>query len=134
MRGLLIGAILVAAGLMPPAALAQAAPPPNEIKRYPATPLEGDATREVRMQSNTMPPGGGNAFHRHPGDQWTLVQEGEVTLTVKGQPPRVLKAGDSVYTPRGVVHRNQNLSDKPVRVIEILIVDKDKPQVERVQD
>jgi quercetin dioxygenase-like cupin family protein len=138
MRGLLMAGIVATVGLTaaltPQVARAQAAPPANDIKRYLVSPLEGDATREVRMQSNTMPPGGGNNFHRHPGDQWALVQEGEVTFTVKGQPPRLLKAGDSVYTPRGVVHRNQNLSDKPVRLVEIVIIDKDKPQTEQVKD
>ena len=61
----------------------------------------------------TMPPGAGNQFHRHPGDQWTAVQEGEVTFTVKGEPPKVLKAGESNHVPRGTVHRQQNLTDKP---------------------
>jgi quercetin dioxygenase-like cupin family protein len=60
------------------------------------------------------------------------VQEGEVTFTIKGQAPRTLKAGDSVYIPRGTVHRNQNLTDKPARSIELVIIDKDKPQAEAV--
>ena len=41
-----------------------------------------------------------------------------------------LKVGDSVYIPRGTVHRNQNLTDKPARSIELVIIDKDKPQSE----
>jgi mannose-6-phosphate isomerase-like protein (cupin superfamily) len=60
------------------------------------------------------------------------VQEGEATFTVKGEAPRILKAGESVYVPRGTVHRNQNLSNKPVRSIELNITDKDKPQTEPV--
>jgi quercetin dioxygenase-like cupin family protein len=67
------------------------------------------------MQSVTAPPGSGNQFHRHPGDQWTAIQEGEITFTVKGQAPVVLKAGDSNYVPRGTIHRQQNLTDKPAR-------------------
>jgi quercetin dioxygenase-like cupin family protein len=133
MRHLVIAGALVAAGLIPGSALAQTAPQ-NVVTRYLVSPLEGDATREVRMQSVVIPPGGGNAFHRHPGDQWALVQEGEVTFTIKGQAPRVLKAGDSVHIPRGTVHRNQNLGDKPVRSVEIVILDKDKPQTEAVAD
>jgi len=50
----------------------------------------------------------------------------------QGQAPRTLKAGDSVYIPRGTVHRNQNLTDKPARSIELVIIDKDKPQAEAV--
>ena len=60
------------------------------------------------------------------------MQEGEVTLTIKGQEPRTLKVGDSVYIPRGTVHRNQNLTDKPARSIELNIMDKDKPALELV--
>jgi hypothetical protein len=37
-----------------------------------------------------IPAGAGNQFHRHPGDQWWAVQEGEVTHTIKGQSPRVV--------------------------------------------
>src|SRR5262245_60318927 len=109
-------------------------PPRNVNTPYAAAnpaPLEGDPTREVRMLSLVLPPGAGNEFHRHNGDQWGLVQEGEVTFTIKGQEPRVLKAGDSVYIPRGTIHRNQNLGDKPARSVEILIVDKGKQLVIR---
>jgi quercetin dioxygenase-like cupin family protein len=97
-------------------------------------PLEKDPTREVGLQSVTMPPGAGNQFHRHPGDQWTAVQEGEVTFTVKGKPPQVLKVGDYNYVPRGTVHRQQNLSGKPARYIEMRIFDKDKPASEEVKE
>jgi oxalate decarboxylase/phosphoglucose isomerase-like protein (cupin superfamily) len=37
-----------------------------------------------------------------------------------------------VYIPRGTVHRNQNLSGQPVRTVELMIVDKDKPHTEPV--
>src|SRR5258708_5345855 len=136
MRSLVVTGVVVAAlGMVSNAAFSQSPPAlQNQVTRYLVSPLEGDGTREVRMQSVTMPPGGGNAFHRHPGDQWALVQEGEVQFTIKGQPPRVLKAGDSVHIPRGTVHRNQNLGDKPSRSIEVVILDKDKPQLELVPD
>ena len=128
----------IAAGLAAAAAWSQtpapgsAQAPALQNTRYFTMPLEKDPTREVGLQSVTMPPGAGNQFHRHPGDQWTAVQEGEVTFTVKGEPPRVLKAGESNYVPRGTVHRQQNLSDKPARYIEMRIFDKDKPAAEQV--
>ena len=109
------------------------APAPNpNVTVYYTTPLENDASRFVRLQSVIIPPKTGNNFHRHPGDQWAAVQEGEVTLTIQGQEPRTLKAGDTAYIPRGTVHRNQNLTDKPARSIELNIMDKDKPPVEQV--
>jgi quercetin dioxygenase-like cupin family protein len=114
---------------------AAASEPPGsgfQPKPYFEMPLEKDPTRQVRLQSVVIPPGAGNQFHRHPGDQWWAVQEGEVTYTVKGQTPRVLKAGDYIYVPRGTVHRNQNLTNRPARSIELNITDKDKPQTEPV--
>ena len=56
------------------------------------------------------------------------VIEGEITFTVKGQEPRVLKTGDFIYIPRGTVHRNENKSNRPARTVELLIMDKGKPQ------
>ena len=131
MNRLVIPAVLAATGMLAAAAWSQNTPA-FQNHRYFATPLEKDPTREVGLQSVTMPPGAGNQFHRHPGEQWTAVQEGEVTFTVKGEPPKVLKAGDSNYVPRGTVHRQQNLTDKPARYIEMRIFDKDKPAAEQV--
>ena len=134
MNRMLIPAVLVATAIVTPAAWSQQAAPQLQNNRYFLMPLEKDPTREVGLQSVTMPPGAGNQFHRHPGDQWTAVQEGEVTFTVKGEPPKVLKAGDSNYVPRGTVHRQQNLTDKPARYIEMRIFDKGKPASEAVTD
>jgi hypothetical protein len=39
-----------------------------------------------------------------------------------------------VYIPRGTVHRNQNMTDKPARSIELNIMDKDKPALELVTE
>src|SRR5215472_11811251 len=126
MNKLMLPAIIVAAGAVSTSAPAQSPAPTFQNNRYFATPLEGDPTREVGMQLVTAPPGSGNPFHRHPGDQWTAIQEGEITFTIKGQPPVVLKAGDGNYVPRGIIHRQQNLSDKPARYVVINIFDKGK--------
>jgi quercetin dioxygenase-like cupin family protein len=120
MNRLIIPAMLVATGLLATAAWSAPAAPQLQNKRYFTMPLEKDPTREVGLQSVTMPPGAGNEFHRHPGDQWTAVQEGEVTFTIKGKPPQVLKAGDYNYVPRyrppptesqrqaGALHRDED--------------------------
>jgi quercetin dioxygenase-like cupin family protein len=134
MNKLIIAALVAATGVGATAAWSQTAAPTVQNKRYFTMPLEKDPTREVGLQTVTMPPGAGNEFHRHPGDQWTAVQEGEVTFTIKGQAPQVLKAGDSNYVPRGVIHRQQNLSDKPARYIEMRIFDKGKPASEVMKD
>ena len=135
MNKLIIPAVIVACGIIAAAALSQQAQPPAsgfQAKPYFQMALEKDPSRLVRLQSVVIPPGAGNQFHRHPGDQWWAVQEGEVSFTVKGQPPRLMKAGDFVYVPRGTIHRNQNLSKSPARSIELNITDKDKPPTEQV--
>ena len=136
MNKLMIPVVLAATGMLAAPAWSQApaAAPALQNNRYFTMPLEKDPTREVGLQSVTMPPGAGNTFHRHPGDQWTAVQEGEVTFTVKGQPPKVLKVGDWTYVPRGTVHRQQNLSDKPARYIEMRVFDKGVPAAEQVAE
>src|SRR3981189_3825253 len=132
MNRVVIPPLLLAPATAATAAWSQATTPPFQNNRYFATPLEKGPAREGGMQSVTMPPGAGNQFHRHPGDQWTAGQEGEVTFTIKGQPPQVLKAGDSNHVPRGTIHRQQNLTDKPARYIEMRIFDKDKSASEQV--
>ena len=134
MNKLIVPAVLVTTSMVVAAAWSQTpAPAPNpNVKIYFTNPLEKDDSRIVRLQSVIIPPHEGNNFHRHPGDQWSAVQEGEVTLTVQGQAPRTLKVGDSAYIPRGTIHRNQNLTDKPARTIELNIMDKDKPLLEPV--
>ncbi|PYS17423.1 MAG: hypothetical protein DMG17_09740 [Acidobacteria bacterium] len=135
MNKLIVPSIIVASGMVAAAALSQQARPPAsgfQAKPYFEMPLEKDPSRVVRLQNVVIPPGAGNQFHRHPGDQWWAVQEGEVTFTVKGQQPRVMKPGEFVYVPRGTIHRNQNLSKLPARSIELNITDKDKPQTEQV--
>jgi quercetin dioxygenase-like cupin family protein len=97
--------------------------------RFFTTALDKDPSREVQMQMQLhLPNRQGNGFHSHNGDQWEVVVEGEITFTVKGQPPKVLKAGEFVYIPRGTIHRNENKSNAPTRAIELLIKDKGKPQ------
>jgi len=134
MKKSIIAALLAVTCMLAPAAWSQATMAGRQTIRYFTTPLEKDPTREVEMVSIAVPPGAGNEFHRHYGDQWTAVQEGEVTFTVKGQPPVVLKAGDSNYVARGTVHRQQNLSDKPARYIVMNIFDKGKPTAEPVPE
>jgi quercetin dioxygenase-like cupin family protein len=124
--------VLLATCMFAATAWPQATTPARQTIRYFTAPLEKDPTREVEMVSITVPPGAGNEFHRHPGDQWTAVQEGEVTFTIKGQPPVVLKAGESNYVPRGIIHRQQNLSDKPARYVVTNVFDKGKLAAEPV--
>ena len=103
--------------------------------RFFTTALDKDPTRDVALQMQLhLPNRQGNGFHTHNGDQWEVVVEGEITFTVKGQTPRVLKSGEFVYSPRGTIHRNENKSNVPTRTLEIMVRDKDAEQTVRVAD
>lgn len=136
MNKLIVPATILATGMVAAAALSQPSTPNSQFRPTPyfQMPLEKDPSRVVRMQNVTIPAGASNQFHRHPGDQWWTVQEGEITYQVRGEAPRTLKPGDWVYVPRGTIHRNQNLSNAPARAVELNITDKDVPQTEQVRD
>ena len=123
---LVVGSFATVASAQTPAAAPSG---PAYSKKFFTTALEKDPSRVVQMQMQLhLPNRPGNGFHSHNGDQWEVVVEGEITFTVKGQPPKVLKAGEFVYIPRGTIHRNENKSNAPTRAIELLIKDKGKPQ------
>jgi quercetin dioxygenase-like cupin family protein len=103
MNKLIIPAVIVAIAAASPGAWSQAPGPNPDAKTYYTTPLENDASRVVRLRAVTFAARADSGFHRHNGDQWNTVQEGEVTLTIKGQQPRTLKVGDYAYLPRGTV-------------------------------
>jgi quercetin dioxygenase-like cupin family protein len=65
--------------------------------------------------------------HTHPGDEISYVMEGEVELLIDGQPPRVVKAGESFVIPAGTVHDAHNGSAAPVRLVGVYVVEKGKP-------
>jgi quercetin dioxygenase-like cupin family protein len=64
--------------------------------------------------------------HSHFGTETGYVLEGETTLLIDGQPPKVVKAGDSYVIPAGAVHDAKS-GATPVRVLATYIVEKGKP-------
>ena len=66
------------------------------------------------------------ARHTHPGVESNYVVSGGGTLSVKGQPDRLLKPGDGVQIPPEVPHSLRNGPEK-TRLAITYIVEKDKP-------
>ena len=64
----------------------------------------GVAGREIVIGTAQIPSGTGIGFHTHPGDEIGYVLKGTLTLKTRGQPDRVLHAGDSFFNVRGAVH------------------------------
>jgi quercetin dioxygenase-like cupin family protein len=83
--------------------------------------------REAVIARVEVAPGARAGRHTHPGDEISYVLEGQAELLVDGQPPRVVKAGESFVIPAGVVHDAHNAGDVPIRLVGVYVVEKGKP-------
>lgn len=83
--------------------------------------------REAVVARVDVAAGGKSGRHTHPGDEISYVLEGDLDLLVDGQPPRLVKAGESFVIPAGVVHDAHNNSSIPVKLVGVYVVDKGKP-------
>lgn len=72
-------------------------------------------------------PGGAIGRHTHPGEELSVVLEGQLLLEVDGQPARTLKAGESFFIPAGVVHAGKNTGKGKAVVLATYVVEKGKP-------
>src|SRR5262249_60235315 len=68
-------------------------------------------------------PGGVAGKHTHPGEELGYVVEGTLELMIEGQPPRIVKAGESFFVPAGVVHDGRNVGKGPAKVLTTYIVE-----------
>lgn len=66
------------------------------------------------------------ARHTHPGVETGYLLSGGGTLSVRGQPDRELKAGDSYLVPAEVPHAFMN-GNAPAKLLVTYVVDRDKP-------
>lgn len=85
------------------------------------------AGREAVVARVEVAPGARAGRHTHPGDEISYVLEGQVELLIDGQPPRVVKAGEALVIPAGVVHDAHNAGDATVRLLAVYVVEKGKP-------
>jgi quercetin dioxygenase-like cupin family protein len=83
--------------------------------------------KEAVVAKVEIAPGAGAPRHTHPGDEISYVTEGQVELLIDGQPPRLIKAGESFVVPAGTVHGAHNAGDVPARLIGVYVVEKGKP-------
>jgi len=83
--------------------------------------------REAVVARVEVAPGARAGRHTHPGDEISYVLEGESELLVDGQPPRIVKAGESFVIPAGVVHDAHNAGTVPTKLVGVYVVEKGKP-------
>jgi quercetin dioxygenase-like cupin family protein len=83
--------------------------------------------REAVVARVEVAPGAKAGRHTHPGDEISYVLEGEATLLIDGQAPRIVKAGESFVIPAGVVHDAHNDGSAPIKLVGVYVVEKGKP-------
>ncbi|AKS35524.1 cupin domain-containing protein [Mycolicibacterium goodii] len=85
-----------------------------------------------------FPPGDpGTPPHRHSGPAFGYVLEGEMLFELEGEPPRVVRAGETFWEPGGdVIHYQDgnNRADVPVRFTVTMFCAPDKPMLVLVDD
>lgn len=85
------------------------------------------APQQVVFLERTFAPGQSSGLHIHHGVEMNVVIAGEVRVTVQGQPPRVMREGDSITIAREVPHEAVNTGTVPARIIITYVVDKGRP-------
>jgi len=117
------GLILLAVGMAAGTVLARedASPAKVAAQHVLTAPLEGVPGKEVDIEIYTFPPGSSVPWHIHPdAHEFDHQIQGTLTLEVKGEPPRDLKAGDSIYLKPNVVHRGWNKSTTEIAKVYVV--------------
>ncbi|MEY4708209.1 MAG: hypothetical protein RJB58_1932 [Pseudomonadota bacterium] len=95
---------------------------PN-TQRYDIPPGSKDQT--VIITTRDFQPGETVGAHIHHGVEMTQVVKGSFEIFIKGQPPKVIKAGESFLVPREAVHDGRPAAGSgPVHVAVTLVLDK----------
>lgn len=78
-------------------------------------------------------PGARVPKHRHPGDEFLYVLDGEVTVSPEGSATVTVEAGEIFHLPYGTVHEAGNASEsEPARVLVFQVAEQGKPLTEPV--
>lgn len=128
--------VLALAALFPVAAVAQAPALAPAVPQTPGftskpvliSPITGVEGKELVLIAVTLEPGASSPAHIHPGDCYGYVIEGTIELRVDGKEPRRFSAAETYATHANPVHQFTNVGDKPVRMLNTLVVEKGKPR------
>ena len=74
-------------------------------------------------------PGSSFPRHKHPGEEIIYVTQGFIEYEVAGKPV-VVKAGEVLFIPNGVVHAARNPGTEPAAELATYVVRKGQPLVE----
>ena len=93
----------------------------------------GAEPKECVLGSAELAPGASAGKHFHHGFEVGYVVEGEGELTVDGEAPRRLRAGDSYRVEARKPHDVTNTGAAPFKVVASWVVEKGKPLAEPVR-
>jgi len=102
----------------------------NKVTSLVKVDLTGVSNKQVIANIYEVPAGNMVPLHFHHGDEFHLVLSGEWAAQVEGKPDHVMKAGDAQYVEREHEHGGKVISATPLRLLGVMIVDKDKPVIE----
>jgi quercetin dioxygenase-like cupin family protein len=89
------------------------------------TELKGAPGWEAILVQREVPGGAESGKHTQGGNEIVYIQEGSVTLEVKGKPPVTLKAGEAFTTSAGEVHNVKNASKTaPLKALAFYVAKK----------
>ena len=86
--------------------------------------ISGKVAVQARAE---IDPGVSVGRHTHPGEELGYVLDGQLELVIDGQPPKIVKAGESYFVPAGLVHDGKNTGSGKVKVLATYIIEKGKP-------
>ena len=81
--------------------------------------------REVVQQMVELQSGVIVAKHTHPGEEISVVLEGELVLQIAGKPDVTVTAGQPFFVPSGIVHGVK--ASRATRLLATYVVEKGKP-------
>jgi quercetin dioxygenase-like cupin family protein len=116
-------ALIITSALAPHVAQAQQVGTRRDLQRQDLS-VPG---REVIQVIVELEPGTTAPRHSHPGEEVIYVLEGTWEYTLDGNPPVVLKAGDVLFIPAGVIHSARNVGTGRGAELATYIVEKGKP-------
>jgi quercetin dioxygenase-like cupin family protein len=85
--------------------------------------------REISQSLIEFGPGTAAPRHFHPGEELIHVVEGTLEYDLDGQPPVVVKTGQSLLIPYGVVHGVKNVGNGNAIELGTYIAEKGKPLI-----
>ena len=122
--GALVAISIVGTAASQPPAMTQQT---QTIKRTPLQKFDVPGTNyETVIGMAEIVPNVNIGKHTHPGPESGYMLDGDMTLLVDGQPPLVVKTGDSYKIAPGAVH-DAKTGDKGAKVIATYVVEKGKP-------